>query len=200
MKLRYIGLVLMGSLLSAQASADIHLTTPSQLKLEVVNGEKSNNQNPLVLKNGENQIAFYYEDRLRSGGEDIFLTSDVMLITFKGNDQDYSITFPNFSSEKQFDRFNDKPAIALTDSNGKAVPFEQGKLLKNGIQFNRDLVAEMAIYNQTAKPASLEQPTSIIIPAGSQSEGEVAGKMLDYWYSKADEKTRAQFKARINQN
>lgn len=200
MKLRYIGLVLMGSLLSGQALADIHLTTPSQLKLEVVNGEKSNNQNPLVLKDGENQIAFHYEDRLRSGGEDIFLTSDVMLITFKGYDQHYSITFPKFSSEKQFDRFNDKPAITLTDSNGKPVPFEQGKLLKNGIQFNRDLVAEMAIYNQTSEPASLEQPVSIIIPAGSKSEGEVAGQMLDYWYNKADEKTRAQFKARINQN
>jgi uncharacterized protein YccT (UPF0319 family) len=198
MKLRYIVLVLMGSLLSTQALADIHLTTPPQLKLEVVNGEKFNNQKPLVLKNGENQIAFYYEDRLRSGGEDIFLTSDIMLITFRGNNQDFSITVPTFSSEKEFDRFNDKPALTLTDSNGKSVPFEQGKLLKNGIQFNRDLVAEMAAYNQTSAPASLEQPASSIIPSGSQSEGEVAGQMLDYWYSKADEKTREQFKARIN--
>ena len=70
--------------------------------------------------------------------------------------------------------------------------------MKNGIQFNRDLVAELAVYNQTSKPASLNQSKPIIIPAGSESEGDVAGKMLDYWYSKADEKTRAQFKARIN--
>ncbi|MGJ8581151.1 MAG: DUF2057 family protein, partial [Psychromonas sp.] len=32
------------------------------------------------------------------------------------------------------------------------------------------------------------------------TEGDVAGQMLDYWYKKADEKTRAQFKARINTN
>jgi uncharacterized protein YccT (UPF0319 family) len=178
--------------------AEIHLTTPSQFKLEVVNGEKPKNKNNIVLKNGENQIAFFYEDRIRAAGEDIFLTSDILLMTFEGHDQHYTITFPHFNSKKEFDRFNDKPMIKLTDSDGKTVPFEQDKLLKNGIQFNRDLVAEMAIYNRTSEPASLKQPTSIIIPAGSKSEAEVAGQMLDYWFSKADEKTREQFKARIN--
>ena len=198
MKLQNIGLVLISSFLSTQVLADIQLTTPSQLKLAVVNGEKSKGEHTLVLKNGENQIAFSYEDRLRSGGEDVFLTSDIIIMTFKGTDQQYAINFPTFSSEKEFDRFNDNPAITLTETNGRSVPFEQGKLLKNGIQFNRDFVVEMAAYNQTSQPASLNQPASIIIPAGSKSEGEVAGQMLDYWYSKADEKTRIQFKARIN--
>lgn len=198
MNLQNLSLVLISSFLSAQVLADIQLTIPSQLKLAVVNGEKSKDEHTLVLKNGKNQIAFSYEDRLRSGGEDVFLTSDIILMTFKGNDQQYSINFPSFSSEKDFNHFNDKPVITLTDGNGQAVPFEQDKLLKNGIQFNRDFVAEIAAYNQTSQPASLNQAASIIIPAGSKSEGEVAGQMLDYWYNKADEKTRIQFKTRIN--
>lgn len=198
MNLQNLSLILISSFLSTQVLADIQLTTPSQLKLAVVNGEKSKDEHTLVLKNGENQIAFSYEDHLRSGGEDVFLTSDIIIMTFKGTDQQYAINFHTFNSEKEFDRFNDNPAITLTETNGRSVPFEQGKLLKNGIQFNRDFVVEMAAYNQTSQPASLNQPASIIIPAGSKSEGEVAGQMLDYWYSKADEKTRIQFKARIN--
>lgn len=188
----------MVSFLSSQVLADIHLTTPSQLKLQVVNGKNAKSESALIFENGKNQIAFRYEDRYRSSGEDIFFVSDIIIMTFEGNDQNYFITLPKLRTETQRENFNNKPAITLKDSHGKAVLFEQGKLMKNGMQFDRQLVAEMEAYNQTSKPASLNQPESIIIPAGSQSEGDVAGKMLDYWYSKADQKTRAQFKARIN--
>lgn len=198
MKLWNIITIVMISILSLPVFADIHLSAPSQLKLQVVNGKNATNESPLVLKNGENQIAFRYEVRYRTGSEETFFASDIILMTFEGNDQNYVITLPKLSTKAQREDFNNKPAITLTDSNGKAVAFEQSKLMKNGMQFNRDLVAELAVYNQTSKPASLNQPTSIIIPAGSKSEGDVAGEMLNYWYSKADEKTRAKFKARIN--
>ncbi|MFT6924832.1 MAG: hypothetical protein ACJAZP_000402 [Psychromonas sp.] len=198
MKLWNIIVLIMVSFLSSQVLADIHLTTPSQLKLQVVNGKNAKSESALIFENGKNQIAFRYEDRYRSSGEDIFFVSDIIIMTFEGNDQNYFITLPKLRTETQRENFNNKPAITLKDSHGKAVLFEQGKLMKNGMQFDRQLVAEMEAYNQTSKPASLNQPESIIIPAGSQSEGDVAGKMLDYWYSKADQKTRAQFKARIN--
>lgn len=198
MKLWNIIIIVMISLLSSQVLADIHLTTPSQLKIQVVNGENAKNENPLILKNGKNQIAFRYQERYRTGGEDIFFVSDIIIMTFEGNEQSYFITLPKLSSQIERDAFNNKPAIILKDKDGIAVMFEQAKLMKNGIQFNRDLAAEMAVYNQTSKTASLNQPGSIIIPSGSQSEGAVAGKMLDYWYSKADQNTREQFKIRIN--
>ena len=198
MKLWNIIVLSMISTLSSQVLADIHLTTPSQLKLQVVNGEKTKNENPLLLKNGKNQIAFRYEERYRKGGDDIFFSSDIILMTFEGNEQHYFISLPKLRTEADRDAFNDKPAIILKDNDGVEILFEQGKLMKNGMQFDRDLVAELVVYNQTSQPAALNQPTSIIIPAGSQSEGDVAGKMLDYWYSKADQNTREQFKIRIN--
>lgn len=198
MKLWNVITVVIISTLSLPVFADINLSTPTQLKLQVVNGKNTKNKKPLVLKNGKNQIAFRYEDRYRTGSEETFFTSDVILMTFEGNDQNYVITLPKLPSKAQREDFNNKPAITLTDSNGVAVPFEQSKLMKNGIQFNRDLIAELAVYNQTSKPASLNKPTPAIIPAGNESESDVVGKMLDYWYSKADEKTRSQFKARIN--
>ena len=198
MKLWNVIAIVIISLLSPQVLADIHLTTPSQLKLQVVNGETAKNENPLVLKNGKNQIAFRYENRYRSAGEDVFFASDIILLTFEGNDDNYVITLPKLHTKTAQEAFNNNPAITLQDSNGKAVVFEQGKLMKDGIQFNRDLVAEMRVYNQTSQPASLNQPKSIISMTGNDSEADVAGKMLDYWYSKADEKTRAEFKARIN--
>ncbi|WP_413692704.1 YccT family protein [Pseudoalteromonas sp. KJ10-2] len=196
--LKFITLALISSL-SQQAFADIQLTVPSQVSLKVVNGEIAKQQNSLILKDGKNQIAFQYEGNYRAGGEVNYFTTDIILITFEGNNQDYTMSLPRLRSEKQINQFNEQPEITLTDTSGKAVSFEQGKLMKNGIQFNRDLVAEAAAYNQTDKPASLHQPATIIVPANGQTEGDVAGQMLDYWYKKADEKTRAQFKARINQ-
>ncbi|MEL0658887.1 DUF2057 domain-containing protein [Psychromonas arctica] len=200
MKLRNIIIVVIVSLLSPQVLAEINLTTPSQLKLQVINNEIAKNENPLLLENGKNQIAFRYEDRYRSAGEDVFFTSDIILLTFEGHDNNYFITLPKLRTEGERTDFNNNPVIILKDSNGKTVSFEQGKLLKNGIQFNRDLISELRVYNQTSQPASLNQPKSIISMTGNESESEadVAGKMLDYWYSKADEKTRAAFKARIN--
>ncbi|WP_160063164.1 YccT family protein [Psychromonas sp. L1A2] len=198
MKLWNVVAIIIVSLLSSKVLADIHLNTPSQLKLKIVNNEISKNENPLLLENGKNQIAFRYEDRYRSAGEDVFFTSDIILLTFEGHDNNYFITLPKLRTESERTDFNNNPVIILKDSNGKTVSFEQGKLLKNGIQFNRDLISELRVYNQTSQLASLKQPTSIISVADNLSETDVAGKMLDYWYSKADEKTRAAFKARIN--
>ena len=198
MKLWNVVAIIIVSLLSSKVLADIHLNTPSQLKLKIVNNEIAKNENPLLLENGKNQIAFRYEDRYRTAGEDVFFTSDIILLTFEGHDNNYFITLPKLRTESERTDFNNNPVIILKDSNGKTVSFEQGKLLKNGIQFNRDLISELRVYNQTSQLASLKQPTSIISVADNQSEADVAGKMLDYWYSKADEKTRAAFKARIN--
>ena len=196
--LNFISLALI-STLSQQAFAAINLTVPSQVTLKVVNGEQAKQQNALILNDGKNQIAFQYEGNYREGGEVNYFTTDTLLITFEGNNQNYTMSLPKLRSKKQVEQFNAHPEVVLMDNNGDAVPFEQGKLMKNGIQFNRDLVAEAAAYNHTDNPASLRQPATIIVPANGQTEGDVAGQMLDYWYKKADEKTRTQFKARINQ-
>jgi len=188
------------AVLSPQVIAEINLTVPSQVTLEVINGAEAKQQKAITLKDGKNQIAFQYEGNYRNGGEITYFNTDIILMTFDGENQDYTLSLPRLDSDKQVAQFNKQPALTLTDSNDNPVPFEQGKLMKNGIQFNRDLVAEMRVYNQTEQPASLNQVASIIIPENGQTEGEVAGKMLDYWYSKADQKTRDQFKARINQS
>ncbi|RBW46439.1 DUF2057 domain-containing protein [Psychromonas sp. B3M02] len=199
MKLWNLFTFAIASMISTQALADINLTFPPQLKLQLVNEKISNSENALQLKNGQNQIAFQYKTHYRSDGERLLFTSEMILISFKGHDQNYTITLPELNSEEEFEQFNKKPQIALKDDSGKPVKFEQGKLIKEGFQLNRDLVSEVSAYNRTDKPASLHQPATIIVPANGQTEGDVAGQMLDYWYKKADEKTRAQFKARINQ-
>lgn len=185
--------------ISSQALADIQLTIPSQVKLQLVNGEKSASTSPVLLKNGQNQIAFRYQDRYRVGGDDVFYSSDIIIMNFAGKDDNYVMAIPKLTSQAERDAFNEKPCISLKDSQSQDVLFEQGKLLKNGMQFDRDLVAEMKDYNLTSQPASLQQRVTIITTPGTQSEVDVAGKMLDYWYQKADRKTREQFKLRISQ-
>jgi uncharacterized protein YccT (UPF0319 family)/DNA-binding MarR family transcriptional regulator len=165
----------------------------------LVNEKISNSENALQLKNGQNQIGFQYQTRYRSEGESQLFTSEIILISFTGNNQSYAITLPKLKSEKEFDQFNKNPQITLKDGSGKPVDFETGKLIKDGFQLNRDLVDEVITYNKTGKPASLNTIKNMTMPKSNEPESEVAGQMLDYWYNQADEKTRAAFKARINQ-
>jgi len=199
MKLWHFLSIAMASCISSQALANIQLTMPSQVKLQLVNGEKSSSASPVLLKNGQNQIAFRYQDRYRVGGDDLFYSSDIIIMSFVGKDDNYVMTVPKLTSQAERNAFDENPSISLKDSQSQNVLFEQGKLLKSGVQFGRDLVTEMKNYNLTAQPASLQQGVTIIPTPGTQSEVDVAGKMLDYWYQKADQKTREQFKLRINQ-
>ncbi|MGF1834674.1 YccT family protein [Photobacterium sanguinicancri] len=214
MKLRTAFIVLAAASVSLPALADVTLTLPSTAELILVNGKSAEGNDTLTLKDGMNQVAFRYEGGYRENGDYTLFSSNVMIIKFDGTNADYTLKLPNIKSEIEGSRFNKKPVITLLDENDKPAEFKQDKLIKNGIQFGRNFEAEIAAYNQTSKPAALSgavavttlpavvatTPTTNTAASVAPQQGEnTAESMLNYWYSQADEATKARFKARISQ-
>lgn len=204
MKLRTAILALTACGLSFPSLADINLELPYSAELVLVNGVKKDGNEPLVLKNGENQIAFRYQDGYRENGEYQLFKSDVIIVKFNGEDANYRLEMPKLRNEMETFKFNNNPSIKLTDTNGQAINFEQDKLMKSGIQFGRDYEAEMVAYNLTDNAAAMKSAAITTLPAkvnldGKQQGENVAETMLNYWYEQADPATQARFKARINQ-
>ena len=188
--------------------ANISLKMPYNSDLILVNGKEASGNEELTLPNGANQIAFRYQGNFYQQDQESSFDSDIIIMSFKGFDTSYSLTLPNLRTMNAAQQFNHKPQLTLTDKNGNAVPFEQGKLMKKGLQFGRDYETEIATYNNTNQPAALgslaiDTPTNM----PTQSRGSNAstptnsqvnvGQMLDFWYSQADEATKASFKKRI---
>ncbi|WP_299015524.1 DUF2057 domain-containing protein [uncultured Photobacterium sp.] len=205
MKFRTAILALTACGLSFPSLADIKLELPYSAELVLVNGIEKDGNDPLVLKNGANQIAFRYQDGYRENGEYQIFKSDVIVMKFSGEDASYRLKLPKLRTEPETRRFNSKPSMTLTDHQNHAVNFSQDKLMKSGIQFGRDYEAEIAAYNQTDKPAAVKSAAAITTLSAmanideKQKGKNVAESMLNYWYEQADPATRERFKARINQ-
>ncbi|MCL1123612.1 YccT family protein [Shewanella surugensis] len=208
--------VLMTLGLCFPALADITLKMPYNSDLVLVNGKDASGNEEVTLPNGPSQIAFRYQGNFYQQGQESLFGSDVIIMTFKGFDSTYSLTLPNLRTMNAAQQFNHKPELTLTDKTGNAVAFEQGKLLKEGLQFGRDFETEIANYNQTNQPAALSSlvavsntnnttsnypaqttHSSVTTPPNNQIN---VGQMLDFWYSQADETTKANFKKRIENN
>lgn len=203
MKFRTAILAITACGLSFPTLADIKLDLPYSAELVLVNGYEANGNDSLTLKNGENQIAFRYQDGYRENGEHKQFKSNVIIVTFEGQDSTYNLELPKLRTVQDTHKFNKNPAITLTDHQGNQVNFTQDKLIKSGLQFGRDYEAEIASYNLTDKPAVLKSAAAIH-PQTAKGQQHPQGKnvaenMLNYWYEQADEATRERFKARINQ-
>lgn len=214
MKFRTAILALAACGLSFPTLADIKLALPYSAELVLINGIEADGNDPVSLKNGENQIAFRYQDSYRENGEHQLFKSDVVIVKFSGQDSTYNLELPKLRNAQDAQKFNKSPSLTLTDEQGNPVDYAQDKLMKHGLQFGRNFEAEIATYNQTDKPAALKSAMAITtlpaITAAPTAKPAVDGKplpqgknvaenMLNYWYAQADEATRERFKAHINQ-
>lgn len=210
MKFRTAILALAACGLSFPTLADIKLELPYSADLVLVNGQEASGNDTLTLQNGENQIAFRYQDGYRENGEQQVFKSEVIIMSFSGQDASYQLKMPKLRNSQDTRKFNKSPKLTLTDSQGNSVDFTQDKLIKHGLQLGRDFEAEIAAYNLTDKPAALKSVVAVqpVAPAytnkanahSQQPQGKnVAENMLNYWYEQADQATRERFKARINQ-
>ncbi|MGS0692513.1 DUF2057 domain-containing protein [Shewanella sp. 30m-9] len=208
-------------LLSSSALADVTLSMPSNSELVLVNGIETSGHETLKLDNGTNQIAFRYQGRYQQQGSQTQFQSDVIIIKFDETNAELSLTLPRIRSNSAADKFNQSPQISLEDANKQVINFEQGKLIKDGLQLGRDYKTEMAAYNLTQQSASLklqappEATVQAVTPAiiaaqasspttatatatAAQPNNQInVGQMLDFWYRQADEATRKAFKKRI---
>ncbi|QYK02818.1 YccT family protein [Shewanella psychrotolerans] len=195
-------------MLSSAAQATITINLPSNTEPLLLNAVEIKDLS-LNADNGVQQIVFKYLGNYRQQGQTQRFTSDPVIVTFNGQNNDYTIKLPPINSSKDATKFNQAPNIMITDNDGKSIEYRVDTLTKDGLQFGRNYQQELEDYNLTARPAVVTlaispKPSSVktekIVTSDKTDNIEQIdiGKMLDFWYQQADQETRKAFKKRIN--
>lgn len=178
------------------------------------------------LPDGVNQIAFRYSYNFEKGGSIETVESVVSVTKFTAKNQEITIQLPKFKDVREAERSINNASWSILDVDSQQpISFTQDKLIHNGFQLGREYTKEIAEYNRTSGPAAVSttvvtQPVKKAVPAIALSTPvatdavvenaaqnttvttqtpNTAEEMLYFWYQKADDKTKAKFKAFVNQ-
>ncbi|GEA51931.1 UPF0319 protein [Vibrio inusitatus NBRC 102082] len=179
-----------------------------------------------ILPDGENQIVFRYVPSFKQGQEFEKMNSDVIVAKFAATDEKLKFEFPNYRNIREAQRFNNNPDWKLVNESNQAMEMTQDKLVHEGMQIGRDYESEMIKFNAAGGAAAIATTNSAayaavtaaqasgqtvtVVPVATTADAAVptqlpetsAGtteeEMLMFWYSKADDATKARFKAYVN--
>ncbi|ELP6757267.1 DUF2057 domain-containing protein [Vibrio vulnificus] len=201
--------------ISGLATAAVTLHVPDNVTLFVANGQKAKlsgslfaSSKTIELPNGENQIVFQYEPYFSQGNDRIGVESNVIIAKFSANDTDLNFELPKYRDHRVAEQEIKQMQWQLVDEQGAAVTKSEDKLVKSGMQIGRDYAREAADYNQTGGIAAIGTAVSVAtiktepvanVETKVKAGDNTAEEMLHFWYDKADEATKARFKAYINQ-
>ncbi|EKZ9177477.1 TPA: DUF2057 domain-containing protein [Vibrio vulnificus] len=201
--------------ISGMATAAVTLHVPDDVTLFVANGQKAKlsgslfaSSKTIELPNGENQIVFQYEPYFSQGNDRIGVESNVIIAKFSASDTDLNFELPKYRDHRVAEQEIKQMQWQLVDEQGAAVTKSEDKLVKSGMQIGRDYAREAADYNQTGGIAAIGTTVSVAtikpepvagVEAKVKAGDNTAEEMLHFWYDKADDATKARFKAYINQ-
>ncbi|OZT82638.1 hypothetical protein CIK04_22125 [Vibrio sp. 03_296] len=201
--------------ISGMATAAVTLHVPDDVTLFVANGQKAKlsgslfaSSKTIELPNGENQIIFQYEPYFSQGNDRIGVESNVIIAKFSATDTDLNFELPKYRDHRVAEQEIKQMQWQLVDEQGAAVTKSEDKLVKSGMQIGRDYASEAADYNQTGGIAAIGTTVSVAtikpepvagVEAKVKAGDNTAEEMLHFWYDKADDATKARFKAYINQ-
>ncbi|EPZ7318113.1 DUF2057 family protein [Vibrio mimicus] len=193
---------------AASASAKVTIDIPDTIDLLVVNGSSPklsggffDATKKLELDDGEQQIVFRYSPYFSQGSDHIIIDSDVIIATFDAANQDFTFDMPKYRDAPQATKAIQKMEWQLVDQQGKAVEIRQDRLIKEGMQLGRNFEFETAEYNRKGGIAALTSSIAtqpLTQQEASNAAASAAEEMLHFWYNKADEETKARFKAFVN--
>lgn len=202
---------------SGFAMADVTLNIPTTVDVLVANGEKPSlsgslfaSEKTLTLPDGENQLAFRIEQYFDKGNDRIIVESDVIIAKFNESGKELSFELPKYRNEVEAQENIKDAEWSLVDQSGSQVNVSEDKLIKKGMQIGRNYSQELMEYNRKGGVAAVAVAGYAATPAvtGTQPAAPVATsapvsattaeEMLHFWYSKADEQTKARFKAYVN--
>lgn len=193
---------------AASASAKVTIDIPDTIDLLVVNGSSPklsggffDATKKLEIDDGEQQIVFRYSPYFSQGSDRIIIDSDVIIATFDAANQDFTFDMPKYRDAPQATKAIKKMEWQLVDQQGKAIEMRQDRLIKEGMQLGRNFEFETAEYNRKGGIAALTSSIAtqpLTQQEASNAAASAAEEMLHFWYNKADEETKARFKAFVN--
>ena len=214
---RRCAVVMIAYLLPIQVFATT-LRLSNDVDLLVLDGKKVSSSllrgaESIELENGVHQVVFRVEKTVNISNHESRLFTSVPLIATFNTQRIGQVNFslPPLDTQKDADRFNATPHIALLDGNAMPVPVKLDILeiitRPKGVDYETDTER----YNQAGKYASLPQFATVMAddssllsgvseldmpPAQSQNLTE---QRLKYWYQQADPATRDRFMQWIKQ-
>lgn len=202
--------VIMACLLPVQVFATT-LRLSNDIDLLVLDGKKVSSTllrgaESIELENGLHQVVFRVEKTVLSSNESRLFISVPLIATF--NTQrigQVNFSLPSLDTQKDAERFNATPHIALLDGNATPIPVKLDILDIISHPKGVDYETDTERYNKAGKYASLPQFATMMaddstllsgvseldmLPAQSQTLTE---QRLKYWYQQADPATRDRF-------
>ncbi len=214
---RRCAVVMIAYLLPIQVFATT-LRLSNDVDLLVLDGKKVSSSllrgaESIELENGVHQVVFRVEKTVNISNHESRLFTSVPLIATFNTQRIGQVNFslPPLDTQKDADRFNATPHIALLDGNAMPVPVKLDILEIIARPKGVDYEVDTERYNQAGKYASLPQFATVMAddssllsgvseldmpPAQSQNLTE---QRLKYWYQQADPATRDRFMQWIKQ-
>ncbi|WP_323751588.1 DUF2057 domain-containing protein [Marinobacter sp.] len=190
---------LMIALLPLPALAEIQLMPGACVNVQAVQGSEqtASSGQPLTLPDGTQQLVV--ECTTEVGREETRETSDAFVFRFSAGDAELRLRAPKIETRNEMASFNQQGSWQLTDDQGRAVAFTTDVLEKEGFQLVRDYPRELAAYNRSRTIAELKLTSDGVLPdSPADGDQEMVGRMLRYWYLKADEQTRKEWSSWVD--
>lgn len=201
---------------SSVSNADVVIEIPYDVTILAANeqhakleGNFFSETKKLTLPNGENQIVFEFEPSFKDRKERRqYVTSDAYIATFTAVDETIVFELPEFRDINEAEIKISNLSWDITTKNGKALPLKADRLQINGVQVGLDYPREIEDYNQyrtgpaawfnpnkVTQTTQIPAPTTPVTTTSTAASQPLAKEMLHFWYAKADEKTKQEFKA-----
>ncbi len=206
--------------MSGVAFANVTINVPDDVSILAANGENVKlsggflaSKKTFAVPDGVNQIVFRFAPFFNQGNDRVIVESDAIIARFSAADSELTFQFPQYRNQVEAEDKIQNLDWKLVDKSGNAVIVQQDKLIKSGMQIGRDYVRELDDYNRKGGVAAIAYTGAMVqprtlpaqIPADMKQAGaaaqtdSTAEEMLHFWYQRADEETKARFKAYINQ-
>ncbi|WP_440889565.1 DUF2057 domain-containing protein [Vibrio sp. WZ-1] len=199
--------------MSGMAFADVTIHVPDDVSVLAANGEKVklsggffSSDKSFTLPDGVNQVVFRFSPFFSKGNDRVSVDSDVTIARFNADNAELTFQLPKYRDLRDAESKIKDMDWKLVDASGSAIPVEQDKLIKPGMQIGRDYIREVEDYNRAGGVAAIGvasvaavQPVTLPakIPADMKADS-TAEEMLHFWYQKADAETKARFKEYVN--
>lgn len=199
--------VALAALLAGSASFAGTISGSSNVEFLAFDGQKVKKSTALQAnENQTHQVVVEVSTIYRAGNDDVFFESDPIVLSFKGSQENLTISAPKLASESDVSKFKKSPQFTLKTASGSTIEYKQDYLKgSGGFLPNANVVENLANYNAGDNVAAVKSLASVSMPAVLATsdkaakgkvvvQGEnVAEQQLQYWFQQADKETQKRF-------
>lgn len=200
MKLSKMALAI-GTLFMSALSLAGTLSSSSKVDILAFDGQrvKSGTSSVQIDRNKTHQIVVEVSGTV----EGDYFTSDQLILTFEGSDENAKLETPRLNSKLDLRKFQENQTVIIRTVSGNVIPHKQDFLKGDGFLASTRVEENLSKYNLGKKIASVEKFATAPLQAKGQiivDTNKVSQKELQLLFQKADKETQKRFLDWANKN